>query len=78
MIAEEEIVAETQPELIKHESSESSDSTGEWDVVKPKPRTATEEWGPTKPKKRRKKSSKEYKEQARESSSLRCMLHCCL
>ena len=77
MIAEEEIVAEVQPELMKQESSESSESTEEWYPVKPKPTEATGEWDPAKPKKKRRKTSKEYKEQARESSSLRCMLHCC-
>jgi len=73
MIEEEEIVAETQPQLVKPEFSESSESTDEWEPVKPnKSKTAG---NPNKPKRR--KTSKDYKEQARESSSLRCMLHCC-
>ena len=41
MITEEEIVAETQPQLIKPESSESSESTDEWEPVKPKPPKTT-------------------------------------
>ena len=72
MIEEEEIVAETQPQLIKPESSESSESTDEWEPpAKPKQnKTAGNN-------RKRRKTSKQYKEQARESSSLRCMLHCC-
>ena len=73
MIEEEEIVAETQPQLIKPESSDSSESTDDWEPVKPnKSKTAGNS-----NKAKRRKTSKGYKEQARESSSLRCMLHCC-
>jgi len=74
MIEEEEIVAEAQPQFIKPESSESSESTDEWEPVKPNKKKTS--GNPNKAKRR--KTSKGYKEQARESSSLRCMLHCCL
>ena len=65
MIAEEEIVAETQPELAKDLSGESSESTDEWEPVK-------------KPKRKRRKTNEQYKERARESTTLRWMKHCCV
>ncbi len=62
---EEEIVAKTQPELAKDLSGESSESTDEWEPVK-------------KPKRKRRKTNEQYKERARESTTLRWMKHCCV
>ena len=67
MIAEEEIVAETQPSLLDQGSKTlTSDSS------------TTEEWEPIKKHKRkRRKTNAEYKDRARESTTLRWMKHCC-
>ena len=67
MIAEEEIVAETQPALLDQGSkSLTSDSStpDEWEPIK-------------KHKRKRRKTNAQYKDRARESTTLRWMKHYC-